>query len=114
MPIIVAIPTNEGIEVYTSVLRLRSKLRIVNLDLSTIESDVDENKITLQELTDHTASPKMKRIYESICGTHDSIDATTVKAEEPVSREKVEDVVKVRPKVSAAEVSLKYLVWSFK
>ncbi|TIB01939.1 hypothetical protein E3P96_02294 [Wallemia ichthyophaga] len=114
LPTIIVIPANEGIDVFADVLKLRSKLQIVIFDSTALDSGVDENKITLKELTDHTASQKMKRIYEGIENRGAFADTSTARAVEPVSREKGEDAVKVKPKVSAIANSLDYLFWSFK
>ncbi|TIC49876.1 hypothetical protein E3Q04_04254 [Wallemia mellicola] len=95
LPTIVVIPTNalnnETIMVYANALKLKSKLKIIKFDLDETEGGLDEETLTLNELTNNTASHKLRSLFGDLEGTETDENFAAYDTKEHFQPEKVEE-----------------------
>ena len=119
MPTIVVIPTNafnnETITVYANALKLKSKLKLIKFDLDGTEGDLDEETLTLNELTNNTASHKLRSLYGDLKGIETDENVAVYDTKEHLQPEKVEGKDnKASLHAQLTDVCIRYSLWSFK
>lgn len=79
------------------------------------EGDLDEETLTLNELTNNTASHKFMSLFDDLKGTERDENFAVHDTKEHVQAEKVEEKYnKVSLQAQFTDVCIRYLLWSFK